>query len=603
MLKQLFLLKTPAHFRREAQGLETRGISRTLGLFSLVMLGLGLVVGAGIFTVPGIAAARYAGPGIIYSFLIAGGLCVVAGLCYSEMVGMIPVAGSAYSYSYATMGEFTAWIIGWDLCLEYGVGAVLVSVAWSGYLVSLLRDTLGVALPDLLLRLACGPMEWVTLASGARAQGLWNVPASVLPAILTLVLLRGMKGSARLNNVIVIVKIVTVLVFVALGIGLVTRANLAANPGAQGLLALVPAREFITEGGREVARFGWGGGGILTAVGVVFLAYIGFDAVSTTGMEAKRPQRDVPLGILATVAISTILYMLVALVLTGIVPYRELGSEPIAHGIDRIIHLRLWGPGARFSLAFLIKVGALAGLTSGVLVTLMGQARILFAMSQDGLLPWFRQVHPRTGTPRVATLATGAFVVTAAGILPLNLLSELVSIGTLMAFALVCIGVPILRRTRPEAERPFRIPCPWVLGTVGALTGLFLMLQMPVGTWMRLLVWLYAGFCLYFIHGRRHSHLQAEAGSVYGSPWSDAFSIAVHLVAVVSTYWALTHGWNPLLGLMEALLAVWTAYALVSNARPAAGKRLALSPDPDPATPAAGPGPGGAPPGPPGTRP
>ena len=568
MFKHLFLLKSLAHFRREAEDLETRGASRTLGLFSLVMLGLGLVVGAGIFSVPGIAAARYAGPGIIYSFLIAGFLCVVAGLCYSEMVGMLPVAGSAYAYSYATMGEFTAWIIGWDLCLEYGVGAILVSVAWSGYLMSLLRDTLGVALPDLLLRLACSPLETVTLASGARVQGLWNVPATVLPALLTLVLARGMKGSARLNNAIVILKILIVLVFVALGIGLVSRANLVADPGAQGLLALVPAREYVMEGGRELARYGWTGGGVLTAVGVVFLAYIGFDAVSTTGMEARNPRRDVPLGILATVGASTLLYVLVALVLTGIVPFRELGAEPIAHGIDRIIELRGWGPGARLSLALFIKVGALAGLTSGVLVTLMGQARILFAMGRDGLLPWFGQVEPGTGGPRLATLVSGALVAAAAGILPLGLLSELVSIGTLMAFALVCIGVPILRRTLPDAERPFRIPCPWVLGTLGAVTGVFLMLQMPADTWLRLLVWLYLGFCIYFLHGRRHSRLQREAGAAFGSPWNDAFSIGVHVVAVVSTYWAFTHGWNPLLGLMEALLAVWTALALVCNVRP-----------------------------------
>ena len=568
-MKQLFLLKTLAHFQREAEGSDKKGLSRSLGLFSLVMLGLGVVIGAGIFSVPGIAAARYAGPGIIYSFLIAGFLCVIAGLCYSEMVGMIPVAGSAYAYSYATLGEFAAWIIGWDLCLEYGVGAVLISVAWSGYLVSLLRDTLHLALPDLVLRLTCGPLEWVTLASGARVHGLWNLPATLLPAGLSLVLFRGMRGSARLNNFIVLLKVVIVLIFVALGIGLVTRQNLVANPGATGLLALVPAPEQVMEGSREVTRFGWGSGGVLTAVGVVFLAYIGFDAVSTTGLEARKPQRDVPIGILVTVAVSTLLYTLVALVLTGIVPYRELGSEPIAHGIDQIIRLRGWGPSAQFSLAAFIKVGALAGLTSGVLVTLMGQARILFAMSQDGLLPLFNRVHPATHTPHLATALTGLLVALGAGCLPLALVSELVSIGTLMAFALVCLAVPILRVTRPEAERPFRIPYPWVLGTIGALTAFFLMLQMPRETWLRLLIWLYAGFCIYFVHGRRHSRLQEESGVRYGSPWADLLSLAVHLVALVSTYLAFAQGWNPLLGLMVGLLAAWTAYALVNNTQPA----------------------------------
>jgi len=569
-VKQLFLLKTLAHFRREAEGGETQALPRTLGRFSLVMLGLGMVIGAGIFSVPGIAAAQYAGPGIIYSFLIAGFLCVVAGLCYSEMVGMIPVAGSAYSYSYATLGEFVAWIIGWDLCLEYGVGAILISVAWSGFLVSLLRDTLQVPIPDLLLRLACSPMETVTLASGATAQGLWNLPASLLPACLSLVLFRGMKGSARLNNFIVLLKIVIVLVFVALGIGLVTRQNLVANPAASGLLSLVPAPEAVFDGGRSLTRYGWGTGGVLTAVGVVFLAYIGFDAVSTTGLEARRPQRDVPFGILATVLVSTLLYSLVALVLTGIVPFRELGSEPIAHGIDRIIALRGWGPSARYSLAVFVKAGALAGLTSGVLVTLLGQARILFAMSQDGLLPWFSRVHPRTRTPHLATALTGLMVTAGAGVLPLAMVSELVSIGTLMAFALVCLAVPILRSTRPDVERPFRIPWPWALGLTGALTAVFLMAQMPRETWVRLLIWLYLGFCIYFVHGRRNSRLQAESGIAYGSPWSDLFSLAIHLVAMVATWWAFTHGWNPLLGIFEGLLALWTAWALISNTRPAA---------------------------------
>ena len=565
MLKQLFLLKTLTHFHREAEHGEQRGLNRTLGLASLILLGLGMVIGAGIFTVPGIAAARFAGPGIIYSFLIAGGLCVVAGLCYSEMVGMIPVAGSAYSYSYATLGELVAWIIGWDLCLEYGVGAVLVSVAWSGYLVSLLRDTFGLALPDLLLRLACSPMETVTLASGAKVQGLWNVPASVLPALLGLTLYQGMRGSARLNNFVVILKIGIVLLFVALGLGLVSQHNLAANPSASGLLSLVPAPEVVLDGGREATRFGWGTGGVLTAVGVVFLAYIGFDAVSTTGMEARNPQRDVPIGILVTILVSTLLYVLVALVLTGVVPYKELGTEPIARGIDHIIALRGWGPAAKFSMATFVKVGALAGLTSGVLVTLMGQARILYAMSRDGLLPWFDQVHPEKRTPHTATLFTGALVALCAGVLPITIITELVSIGTLMAFVLVCAAVPILRRTRPDAERPFRVPAPLVLGTIGALTGLGLMAQMPWETWLRLLLWLYVGFCIYFVHGRRHSRLQGESGVRYGSPWNDLVSMVVHTGAACGAFFAFREGWNPLLGIFLVLLAGWTAYALVHN--------------------------------------
>lgn len=538
---------------------------RTLGAFSLAMLGLGMVIGAGIFTVPGIAAARFAGPGIIYSFLIAGALCVVAGLCYSEMAGMIPVAGSAYAYSYATLGEFPAWIVGWDLCLEYGVGAVLISVAWSGYLASLLRGTLGLALPDALLPFTCGPWEEVALASGARTHGVWNVPATLLPVLLTWVLWRGTRGGARLNNAVVALKILIVLAFVALGLGLVSRHNLVADPAAPGLLSLVPPRETFMEGGHRAWRYGWGSGGVLTGVGVVFLAYIGFDAVSTTGLEARRPQRDVPVGILATVAVSTVLYSLVALVLTGIVPYRELGSEPIAHGIDRIIRLRGWGGGAEFALSAFVKVGALAGLTSGVLVTLLGQARILYAMGRDGLLPWFGKVHPAHGTPGAATLATGALVALGAGLLPLQILAEMVSIGTLMAFALVCLAVPVLRRTRPEAPRPFRIPAAWLLGLLGAGTSLVLMTRLPWGTWARLIVWLYLGFAVYFLYGRRRSRLQREAGERFGSAWNDLLSLVVHVGAVTATFLAFREGWNPLLGILEALLAVWTARALVTN--------------------------------------
>lgn len=564
VVKQLLLLKSPARFRQEAEAGERAGMARSLGLPSLVMLGLGLVVGAGIFSVPGLAAARYAGPGIIYSFLIAGALCLVAGLCYAELAGLVPGAGSAYAYTYAALGELPAWIVGWSLCLEYGMGAVLVSVAWSGYLASLLQETLGLVLPDALRLLTCGPLETVRLSTGEAARGIWNLPATLLPALLTAVLARSTRGGARLNNAIVAVKLLVILVFVGLGLGLVTRENLTADPSAPGLLALVPARAWV-EG---AARYGWGAGGVATAVGVVFLAYIGFDAVSTAALEAKRPRRDVPWGILATIALSTVLYVLVALVLTGTVPWRDLGREPLAQGIDHIIRQRGWTPQAGAALATFVKAGALAGLTSGVLVTLLGQARILFALGRDGLLPWFGTVDPGTGGPRTATLVTGACVALAAGILPLALLSELVSIGTLLAFALVCVAVPVLRRSRPDAERPFRVPAPWVLGPLGALTALVLMAHLPLGTWIRLAVWLYAGFCLYFLHGRRGSRLQLESGFAYGSPWSDLFSLAIHVSSVFALAWGATHGWHPLMLLFEGLLALWTAYALVTNGAP-----------------------------------
>jgi len=561
LVKQLVLLKSPAQFLRESEAGAGPGFTRSLGFFSLVMLGLGLVVGAGIFSVPGLAAARYAGPGIVYSFLIAGALCAVAGLCYAELAGLVPGAGSAYAYTYASLGELPAWMVGWSLCLEYGLGAVLVSVAWSGYLGSLLQDTLGLALPDGLRLLTCGPLDTVRLSGGETARGLWNLPATLLPGALTVLLARGLRGGARLNNAIVATKLLIILVFVALGIGLVSREFLAADPAASGPLALVPPPE-IVEGAR---RYGWGAGGVLTAVGVVFLAYIGFDAVSTAGLEARNPRRDVPRSILATIAVSTLLYVLVALVLTGTVPWRDLGREPLAQGIDRIIGLRGWGPGAALSLALFVKAGALAGLTSGVLVTLMAQARILFAMGRDGLLPGLGAVDARMGGPRAATLLTGALVALAAGVLPLALLSELVSIGTLLAFAVVCAAVPILRRTRPLAERPFRIPAPGLLGPLGALTALALMAHLPLGTWIRLGVWLYLGLAVYFVYGRRHSRIQAASGVAFGSPWSDACSLVVHASAVAALAWGFHQGWHPLMLVFEGGLGFWSGLALVSN--------------------------------------
>ncbi len=515
-MNQLFQKKNLAEVIREAndpllaEGHGGPGLKRTLGAFNLTMLGIGAIIGAGIFSLTGTAAANYAGPGIAYSFAIGGVLCAFAGLCYAELASMIPVAGSAYAYSYTTMGELIAWIIGWDLVLEYAFGAVTVAAAWSGYFYSMMHRTLGIEFSDTLVRFTKGPWEQVTLASGTQIAGIWNLPASLIAIVVSVVLYRGIKESAWVNNIIVIIKIAIVLAFIALGLGVVSSANLIANADVSGLASLVPPQIMV---GDEL-RFGWGSGGVLTGAGVVFFAYIGFDAVSTTAQEAKNPKRDLPIGILVSLAICTILYILVAITLTGVVNYRELGvPDPIAVGIDRIVELRGWSASARSIFTFLVKLGAIAGLSSVILVMMLGQTRVFYAMSNDGLLPWFKKTHPRYQTPHIATAVTGVFVALCSGLMPMSLVGELVSIGTLLAFVLVCLGVPILRRTNPDQPRPFRVPAPMAIGTMGALACLWVMSGLPTDTWIRLFVWLAIGFAIYFGYGIKNSRLRAQNAS------------------------------------------------------------------------------------------
>jgi basic amino acid/polyamine antiporter, APA family len=491
-------------------------LKRTLTAFNLTMLGIGAIIGAGIFSLTGTASANYAGPGIVYSFMIGGVLCALAGVCYAEMASMIPVAGSAYAYSYATMGEFIAWIIGWDLILEYAFGAVTVSASWSGYFLSLMHKTLGLPVSDTLMRFTKGPWEQVLLGDGSHIAGLWNVPATFIGLTVAAILYRGMKESAFVNNLIVIVKVTIVLVFIALGISLVSGDNLFVNHAATGLAALVPAKELITLNGNQVNAYGWGLNGVLTGAGVVFFAYIGFDAVSTTAQEAKNPKRDLPIGILGSLVICTILYILVAITLTGVVNFKELGvPDPIAVGIDRIVALRGWSPTAQTIFTFFIKLGALAGLTSVILVMMMGQTRVFYAMSKDGLLPWFGAVHKEHGTPYIATILTGIFVAACGGLMPMSLVGELVSIGTLLAFVLVCVGVPLLRVSSPNIERGFKVPGgtpgAWIVGISGALACLYVMWGLPKDTWLRLIIWMEIGLMIYGGFGWRKSRLADPA--------------------------------------------------------------------------------------------
>ncbi|MFM8268947.1 MAG: APC family permease [Pseudomonadota bacterium] len=487
---------------------DHHGLKRSLTATNLVMLGVGGIVGAGIFSLTGAAAANYAGPAIVFSFVIGGILCALAGVCYAEMAAMVPVSGSAYAYSYATMGEIIAWIIGWDLVLEYAFGAVTVSASWSGYVYSLLHKTLGINFPDWVIRLTKGPWEQVILNDGSSVFGIWNLPASLVSILVMGILVRGIHESAFINNIIVVIKVSIVLSFIALGWAVIDHMNWIADPSASGFMQLVPKATELVRDGRNMMAYGLPG--VLTGAGVVFFAYIGFDSISTTAQECKNPQRDLPIGILGSLIICTLLYILMALVLTGVVPYAQLGvPDPVAVGIDRIVSLRGWSVEAQKLFTFLVKVGAISGLTSVILVLMMGQTRIFYSMSHDGLLPWFYKVHRKYGSPHVATIVTGIFCALCGGLMPMSLVGELVSIGTLLAFVLVCIGVPILRVTHPNAHRPFKVIGAWPVGISGAAACLWVMYGLPADTWIRLLVWLMIGFVIYFAYGRKHSKLKS----------------------------------------------------------------------------------------------
>jgi APA family basic amino acid/polyamine antiporter len=469
----LFARKSMAQLHAEA---DSGTLRRALGPLNLTTLGIGAIIGAGIFVLTGQAAAQYAGPAIVISFILAGVACLFAGLCYAEFASMIPVAGSAYTYAYATLGELLAWIIGWDLILEYALGAATVAVGWSGYVVSFLKDV-GVVLPP----------QWATafgttsqLADGTIVHGIVNIPAILIVLAVSALLVIGIRESAGANATIVIVKVAVVLLFIAFGAHFVHTQNW---------------HPFVPPQLGEYGHYGWGG--IVRGAGVIFFAYIGFDAVSTAAQEAKNPQRDMPIGILLSLAICTVLYIAVSLVLTGVVHYSKLNvPDPMAVGIDAA------GPGLAWLRPF-IKLGAIAGLSSVILVMLLGQPRVFYSMSRDGLLPKvFSKIHPKFRTPYITTILTGIAVAIAAGLLPINILGELVSIGTLLAFAIVSAGVLVMRYIMPDIERPFRTPWVPVVPILGVAACLYLMAGLPWPTWRRLLIWLVIGLAIYFLYGR-----------------------------------------------------------------------------------------------------
>jgi APA family basic amino acid/polyamine antiporter len=481
VIKQLVARKSVTAINEEIAAAPR--LNRVLGPATLTSVGLGAMIGTGIFVLTGTVAASHTGPAITIAFLVAAIGCGLAALCYAELASMIPISGSAYSYTYATLGEGFAWFVGWNLALEYLMSASAVAVSWSGYVVNLIGE-FGVQLPDALTNAPLGKLADGSLGS---TGALLNVPAVLIVAVLAWVCYIGVRESTRLNNLMVVIKIGIIVLFILVGMSYVDTSNwqpyVPANRGETGIFGL---------------------SGIMTGAAIIFFAYIGFDQAATTAQEARNPQRTVPLGILAALVIATVLYVVMAAVMTGMVHYSQLDvAAPVAVALDA--HPQL------FWLGLPVKIGAIVGMTSVILMSLLGQPRIFMAMSRDGLLwPAMERVHPKYRTPHIATAITGVFAAVIAGLFPLDVLGELISIGILLAFGAVCAGVLVLRYTAPEAPRPFRVPAAWFTCVAGVVVCLGMTAFLPHDTWVRLLIWTALGFTVYFLYGYRHSRQRAR---------------------------------------------------------------------------------------------
>jgi len=510
-MAKMFAIKPLSKLLNEAQTEGEATLKRSLGPVNLITLGIGAIIGAGIFVLTGQAAAKHAGPAVTLSFVFAGITCAFAGLCYAEFASLIPIAGSAYTYGYATLGELVAWIIGWDLVLEYAFGAATVASGWSGYFVGLMND-FGIHLPpqltttpgmvlyqyhDRWLQAAALP-QGVSAAGLPHATGVFNLVAFVAIVIVTAVLVRGIEESANLNTGIVMVKLAVVGIFLVLGGAYLLHHR---------ALAMANWTPFIPPSDGH-GNFGYAG--IASGAASIFFAYIGFDAVSTAAQEAKNPKRDMPIGILGSLVICTVLYILVSGVLTGLVNYHALNvADPVAVGID-VTGVR-WG-------SILVKIGAVFGLGTVMLVMLLGQSRVFFSMSRDGLLwKWAGVIHPKFRTPWISNIVVGAIVAFMPALLPIDKLSELVNMGTLLAFAIVCAGVWILRRRNPDLHRPFKTPLVPLVPILGILSALYLIYTLPVLTKVVVIGWLIVGLAIYFTYSVKHSKVQRELAETGGN--------------------------------------------------------------------------------------